>query len=257
MCLILMAYKKNLDFPFIFAANRDEFYERPTRVAGYWEERPDILAGRDLRDGGTWLGITRGGRFAALTNFRDLSVPYMGAPSRGELVSGFLMGESTTGEYLSYLKENGKRYNGFSLIFGRIHDLGYYCNRDSGSSLLPGVHGLSNAFLDVPWPKVRRGLEEMGKVLKKEKSPQPESLFNLLSDRTTPEDDHLPHTGVGLEWERILSPLFIASPVYGTRSATVIIIDRHGHVLFEERTFDREPQTWTAARFDFTLGEAQ
>jgi len=253
MCLILLAYKEHPDYPFIFAANRDEFYERPSQAADFWKEQPDILGGLDLRDGGTWLGMTRSGRFAALTNFRDPVAVKTGAPSRGELVSRFLQVEASPGQYLSYLEDNKERFNGFSMIFGRIDELFYYCNRDRGGPLAPGIHGLSNALLDVPWPKVRRGKQEIAALLKREPAPRADSLFRVLADQSKPQDVDLPQTGIGLDWERLLSPLFITSPVYGTCSATVIVADRHGSVTFEERTFSGGPEHWTAARFNYSL----
>jgi len=257
MCLILLAYKSHPEYPFVFAANRDEFYERPSLAADFWKERPDILGGLDLRGGGTWLGITRKGRFAALTNFRDPSAQKMDAPSRGELVSRFLKSGETAAQYLRFLEENGPRYNGFSLIFGQVDDLRYYCNRNGSGKLAPGIHGLSNACLDVPWPKVRRGTAELKRAVDHRRGVPTEELFTILADRSAPEDDNLPLTGVGLEWERVLSPLFIVSPVYGTRASTVIVIDRHGSVIFEERTFDEASQPWMTARFAFTLKDAR
>ncbi|MDD5169027.1 MAG: NRDE family protein [Syntrophales bacterium] len=256
MCLMLMAYRTHPDYPLIVAANRDEFYERPTQAADFWKNRPDILGGRDLRDGGTWLGITRKGRFAGLTNFRDPASLKTDAPSRGKLVSRFLTGSDNPSHYLDYLKQYGGRYNGFSLIFGEIDALYHYCNRSNGGLLTPGIHGLSNACLDVPWPKVLRGKEGVEQILKEERRIGPDAFFDLLFNRTRPEDDSLPQTGVGIEWERILSPLFIESPVYGTRSSTVIMVDRSGQVAFEERTFDNGPHSWTSVKVAYSMGEA-
>ena len=252
MCLVLMAYKMHPDYPFIFAANRDEFYDRPSQAADFWEEHPDILAGRDLRGGGTWLGITRHGRFAALTNFRDPSSLKTNAPSRGELVSRFLCDREHSEDFLTYLKENGQRYNGFNLIFGQMDTLFCYSNRHGGGPLEPGVHGLSNAFINVPWPKVERGKEKLAKILRNKVIRQ-KGLFAMLADHSKPADQFLPQTGVGLEWERLLSSMFISSPVYGTRSSTAILVDYRGRVSFEERSFNgREP--WMSARFDYVLG---
>ena len=255
MCLILLAYQTNPDFPFIFAANRDEFYDRPTREADFWEDRPDILGGLDLRDGGTWVGITREGRFAALTNYRDPATLKKHAPTRGALVSDFLSRKDTADRYMYDLEENGLLYNGFNMIFGSIDTLHYYCNCGRSGSLSPGIHGLSNAFLDDPWPKVRRGKEALSRSLNSGEEIRPETFFCILADRSQPDDRDLPRTGVDWEWERILAPSFIVSPIYGTRSATVIIADRRGHVTFEERTFQGQPEPWTSTRYDFTLTE--
>lgn len=255
MCLVLMAYKVHPVYPFIFAANRDEFYDRPSQTADFWEENPDILAGRDLRGGGTWLGMTRQGRFAALTNFRDPSSLMTNAPSRGELVRRFLDGKDRPEDYWAHLEENGRRYNGFNLLFGRPDALFCYSNRHGGGLIEPGVHGLSNATLDVPWPKVERGKEKLTKLLKSKRSLRQKDLFTLLTDRSKPADSLLPRTGVDLEWERVLSSMFISSPVYGTRSSTVILVDRRGKVSFEERSFIG-PEPWMAAKFDYVLGGA-
>jgi uncharacterized protein with NRDE domain len=153
MCLILLAYQTNPEYPFVLAANRDEFYDRPTESADFWADEPHILAGRDLQGGGTWLGLTRRGRFAALTNFRDPASLRADAPSRGELVSRFLSGNEDAPSFLAWLRGNGARYNGFSLLFGTTDDLYHYCNRDDGGPLAAGVHGLSNALLDTPGPR--------------------------------------------------------------------------------------------------------
>lgn len=257
MCLILIAYKTDPRCPFIVAANRDEFYERPTRAADFWPGHFDILGGRDLRDGGTWLGITRKGRFAALTNFRDPASVKPDAPSRGNLVSRFLTGDDDADRYLAYLKEIGPQYNGFSMLFGHPETLYYYCNRSGGGGILtPGVHALSNALLDTSWPKVQRGKEELARIVRENRWRDTEALFELLADRSRPPDESLPQTGVGLEWERILSPLFIESPAYGTRCSTVMTITGNRRVTFEERTFEGNPSCWTAAYFEYTLGDA-
>jgi len=256
MCLILLAHQTHLDYPFVLAANRDEFYDRPTEAADFWASEPHILAGRDLQGGGTWLGLTRRGRFAALTNFRDPASLRADAPSRGELVSRFLSGNENAPSFLTWLKENGTRYNGFSLLFGTKDGLFHYCNRDGGGPLAAGVHGLSNALLDTPWPKVSRGKDALARLLEKAPPLHLDRLFSLLADRSVPPDSELPHTGVGMAWERVLASRFIASPIYGTRSSTVIAIDRQCRVLFEERSFLGSPTPWLTSRFAFTLEDS-
>lgn len=252
MCLILFAWRMDEDFPLVLAANRDEFYERPSAPAAFWEDAPDLLAGRDLREGGTWLGITTKGRVAALTNYRDPASLKIGAPSRGRLVSDYLRSGEVPEAYLRGISSNSDRFNGFNLLVGDPGVLFCYSNRGARERLDPGIYGLSNRLLDTPWPKVERGKAALSVLLKDKKALSPEGLFALLADRTRPPDDRLPDTGVGLEWERVLSPLFIESPVYGTRSSTVLLIDRRGEVTFAEREFNGggDPRT---TRFAFRV----
>ncbi len=223
----------------IIAANRDEFYDRPTAPAAFWEDAPDLMAGRDLRSGGTWLGVTGTGRIAAITNYRDPRREKRDAPSRGHLVSGFLTGFMSIEEYQQFLQREGSTYNGFSLIFGDPGSLRFFSNRNGEPrALVSGIHGLSNHLLDTPWPKVARGKEELARVVAKGETVRAEELFAILSDRTVAADELLPDTGVGIELERLLSPLFTIAPAYGTRSSTVILIDRENRVFFSERTFN-------------------
>ena len=256
MCLILFAWKMHENFPLVLAANRDEFYERPSAPAAFWEDAPDLLAGRDLREGGTWLGITRAGRFAALTNYRDPASLKIGAPSRGRLVSDYLRCREIPEVYLRRIAPDADRFNGFNLLVGNPDDLFCFSNRGARERLDPGIYGLSNRLLDTPWPKIERGKTALLALLKEKKALSPDALFALLVDRTQPPDDRLPDTGVGLEWERILSPLFIESSVYGTRSSTVLLIDRRGSVTFVERVFNGTADPWMTARFDFRIGQA-
>jgi len=257
MCLILLSYRMHPLYPLIVAANRDEFYERPSAAADFWEESPEILGGRDLKDGGTWVGITRGGRFAALTNYRDPLSVKLDAPSRGWLVQNYLLGLEDPESYLQNLAGQADRYNGFSLIVGDRRRLYYYSNRGSCRELSPGFYGLSNRLLDTPWPKVEKGKEALKVILDKSEQPSPEDLFAALNDRSQPEDGRLPDTGVGVDWERILSPIFIESPDYGTRSSTVLIIDRNGWATFSEQSFNAHPEPWMTARFRFRIGPGQ
>lgn len=253
MCLILLAYKTHPSYPLILAANRDEFYDRPSAPADFWEERPDVLAGRDLKEGGTWLGITKKGRLAALTNYRDPLFIRPDAPSRGWLVRDFLCGTESPVRYLKDLSARAGRYNGFSLLFGDVSGLRFFSNRDGSSPLTPGLYGLSNRLLDTDWPKVRRGKERLAALLSHAEVPDPEGLFSLLADRARPEDSDLPDTGIGLEWERILSSIFIASPVYGTRSSILLMVDRRGRVMFMERVFNGGEEPWMTAKFEFSV----
>ena len=239
MCLILFSYKNHPRYRLVLAANRDEFYERPTRPLGFWPENPGILAGRDEQSQGTWLGFNRSGRFAALTNFRNLAVLKKNGPTRGNLVRDFLESDLGPGQYLEAVKQKASEYSGFNLLVGDTDDLLYFSNMDSAIQTVgPGFHGLSNAFLDTPWPKVKRGKRALVALVQDRQSLDAEDFFDLLADRRRPEDHELPDTGVGLELERVLSPIFIESPGYGTRSSAVILVDRDGGVRFEERTHD-------------------
>ncbi|MFO7601072.1 MAG: NRDE family protein [Candidatus Desulfacyla sp.] len=252
MCLLLLALEAHPAYKLIIAANRDEFYERPTAPAGFWDERPHILAGRDLRAGGTWFGITRKGRIGAITNYRDPAALKSAAPSRGRLVTDFLTGDEEPEAYLTRLSVSAGDYNGFNLVVGVKDRLCWYSNRGHGiRRILPGVHGLSNHLLNTPWPKISRAKAALKDILSNDPVLSPEPLLGMLLDRSIPGDDTLPDTGVGIELERILSPIFIASPGYGTRSSTILLIDRQDRVTFLERTHNSRPDQHTDATFQF------
>lgn len=255
MCLIFVALKSHPDHKLIIAANRDEYYDRPTAKASFWDESPGLLAGKDLRGGGTWLGITRSGRIAAITNYRDPSSIKSHAPSRGKLVVDFLLGRQNAVDYLERLDQKAAGYNGFNLLIGNKEELYFYSNRgDVARNLFSGVYGLSNHLLDTPWPKVTRAKKMFRKSLSEKTGPQPHAIFEILSDRSIPDDEDLPDTGVDLEWERILSPIFITSPAYGTRSSTLLLIDQNDHVTFIEKTFDPAGQdNPTTIRHEFQI----
>lgn len=266
MCLILFAIDQHPDFPWIIAANRDEYRERPTAPLGWWSDHPQVLAGRDLTAGGTWMGVTRQGRFAAVTNYRDARCVYPRGPSRGALVSDFLTGDMSPQTYLDQIAAQGQRYDGFNLLLGDIGSgLFYYCNRSCNSdrdcesrpnpegpiALSAGIYGLSNHRLDTPWPKVRKGKRLFAECLDTHGHAQEkvftDALFEVLADEAQPKDAELPDTGVGLAWERILAPLFINQPHYGTRSCSVIWLDHQNRLRVVERTTpqpghsDRQP----------------
>lgn len=230
MCLIVLAYNVHPRFPLVLAANRDEFHERPTAPAHWWPAAPHIFAGRDLRAGGTWLGITRSGRFAALTNYRDLHRPAKQGPSRGQLVRDALDGT------LDLPKTD--LYEGFNLLHGTMHELRYHNNIvPVDVPLPPGIHGISNALLNTPWPKVERAKETMLHALDRPDVELTDALFALLRDEVRATDERLPDTGLPLDMERAVSPVFIETPGYGTRCSTVVLVDAHGEVRFEERTW--------------------
>ena len=237
MCLIVLAWRTRGDLPLVVAANRDEWRERPTQAAHWWPDHPELFAGRDLRAGGTWMGVTRGGRFAAVTNFRDPSDRRTTARSRGGLVTDFLLSDDTPQAFISSLAPHASDYNGFNLLAGDGRTLWYFGSRGGlAREVAPGVHGLSNHLLDEPWPKVRRARETMARALG-EPDPAP-ILEAFLGEAVVAQDTELPDTGVGLAWERRLSPPLITGEDYGTRSSTTLTVDAQGHVRFRELTRD-------------------
>jgi len=237
MCLVAIAWHARPDLPLVVAANRDEWRDRPAEPAQWWSDRPGILAGRDLKAGGTWLGISRSGRFAAVTNFRDPSDRRSTARSRGELVADFLAASDEPVAYVERIARRAHEYNAFNLLVGDSATLWYFGSREGPPRpVAPGVHALSNHILDEPWPKVTRARRAMEAALR-EGDPAPR-LFEMLSDATLPHDNALPRTGVPLEWERRLSPALITGEDYGTRNSTVLARTENGATRFEERTRD-------------------
>ena len=240
MCLVTFAWTVRPGLPLVLAANRDEFFRRPTARAAFWADVPGLLAGRDLEAGGTWLGVTRSGRVAFLTNHRDPRAHREGAPSRGALVAAFLRGEENPGDFLRKKEREAALYNGFHLVVSDLVDLWYFTNTGGAPQRLdPGIHGLSNGPLGERWPKVTRSAERLARLLAGRRSPEPPALLDLLADREPAPDEELPSTGVPLEWERLLSASFVESETYGTRSSTVVLVSGDRRVRFVERTFER------------------
>lgn len=239
MCLIAFAWNAHPNFRLIVGANRDEWHDRPAAPAAWWNDHPEILAGRDLKAGGSWMGITRNGRFAAVTNFRDPGDKKSTVRSRGELVTDFLASAATPEKYLSALKRHSNEYNGFNLIVADTVSLAFFSSiRGEVEILPPGVYALSNHTLNEPWPKVKAaksaleaalGVETLQKALQM-------AVYDFLSDTVTPPDSALPDTGVGLAWERVLSPALIVTPTYGTRASTILSIANSDEVSFVEHT---------------------
>lgn len=253
MCLVLFAWKAHPDHALILAANRDEFYSRPTAPAAPWPEAPNVVAGRDRQGGGTWLGVTRTGRWAAITNFRDPREFSRQGPSRGGLVAEYLRTDRSPSDYVESVAADADEYNGFNLLVGDSGSVWWFSNRapDAAGPVDAGVHGLSNALLDTPWPKVTRGKRELSDLLS---GPAPDSsrLLEILMDRTLAADHGLPDTGVGPELERALSASFILTPGYGTRSSTALLIGRNSTVELVERTFT--PGTTRRTEIRYQLG---
>lgn len=244
MCVIYLAFRSDPRYRLVVAANRDEFHERPTSPMQPWGS--GILAGRDLRGGGTWMGLHRRGRFAALTNFRETAPPPAGAPSRGGLVVEALESESAPEPWLRDLETKGDAIAGFSLFVSDLETLAYYSNRGGGVRLLDaGIYAVSNGLLGDPWPKVVRGAAAFEERVKGAADPElTASLFEVLFDASGAEDGALPETGVGIDRERTLAPIFIRGSEYGTRSSSVIVIREEGVGSFYERTYgpDAEPK---------------
>ena len=235
MCLIALAWKARPDLPLVVAANRDEWRDRAAEPAHWWPDHPRLLAGRDLQAGGTWMGVTRAGRFAAVTNFRDPGDKRSTARSRGGLVTDFLLGDSDPRAFLHSLATRAGEYNGFNLILGDGESLWYFGSREGEARAIePGIHGLSNHLLDEPWPKVVRARMAMAAALQ-ERDPSG-TLFDMLSDGEGAPDAALPNTGVGISWERRLAGALITGNDYGTRCSTVVAFSSDAGISFEERT---------------------
>lgn len=239
MCIIYFAFNHIPDQPLILIANRDEYFARPTAAAAFWNDFPDIFAGRDLLGGGTWLGVTKSGRFAALTNFRESNAP-SGTHSRGELVTNFLTSEQQAIDYLREVESIRDDFSGFNLIVGEIgsrSEMFYYSNRADGiRNLPPGIYGLSNHLLDTPWPKVVKGKERFTALLRSGNASF-KSYFDILSDRSLAPDEDLPSTGIPFEAEKALSAVFIKTTGYGTRCSTVLRFNGDADWEFKERVF--------------------
>jgi uncharacterized protein with NRDE domain len=239
----------------ILAANRDEFYERPSAQADFWNENPDILAGKDLIVNGTWLGITKQGKIAAVTNYRDFYVykDRTEFKSRGKLVTKFLTENFSLPEYFSYISLHGNEYNSYNLIFGNSDELFHYSNISNRVTKIEnGIHGISNHLLNTAWPKVHWGKLRLRDIVSRDSFIYDE-IFDLLADSNQFDDELLPDTGVGIDYERVLSPIFIKSPIYGTRSSTLITIDRNNYIKFIERTFDHHADGFTFINHEFQI----
>jgi uncharacterized protein with NRDE domain len=265
MCLAVIAWQSHPDYPLVLAANRDEFYARSTRPASWWGQSVELLAGRDEEAGGTWLGIARSGRIALLTNVRAPSERNPHAPSRGTIVVSALQSAAPAGEWLRSQAPKLQAFNGFNLLVAEaalaarsVPRLVYFTNRRrAGPRLLaPGIYGLSNAFLDTPWPKVVRAVGGFACALARRVDA--DALLALMADRQPVRDSELPSTGVSLDWERALAPIQIRANGYGTRSTTIVTVRRDGVVNFIERSFEPDsPDVHRDRHFEFTLGKAR
>jgi len=238
MCLIAFAWRSHPRYHLVVAANRDEYFGRPAAPAGFWDDHPNVLAGRDLEAGGTWLGITLDGRFAALTNYRNPADKKTGAPSRGALVADFLTGRTGSEEYVRLVEKRAADYNGFSLLVGDVGSMFFFSNRsDRATRVAPGVHGLSNHLLDTPWPKVEKAKAGFAALL--DAPFDSEAAFGLLNDTERASGGELPSTGVSLELEERLSAIrILAVGRYGTRCSTALCFSQDGRIEFHERSYN-------------------
>lgn len=238
MCLIAFHLQDHPRYAFIMAANRDEFYDRPTAPARFWEEHPELLAGKDLLAGGTWLGISKTGRIAALTNYRDPLSVQQDLISRGDIVKDFLVSSEHATQFIDKLESQRMCYNGFNLLLGTPDELHYYSNMTSSGHPVPeGTHALSNKFLNTPWPKVDTARTLLSQYAETTQEIDHEILLDLMVKTDQADDHQLPDTGVGLDLERKLSSMFIHMPNYGTRCTTVITVTHEGQVAFTERSY--------------------
>ena len=255
MCLILFAWQAHPLYPLVVAANRDEFHNSLSAAADWWSDAPDLLAGRDLQAGGTWMGISRSGRFAAITNYRESQEPEPPLEfSRGHLVRNYLTSNEPAEEHAWRLKEVGEAYRGFSLLLGDGEDLVCTSNRiEEPLRIVPGSHALSNHLLDTDWPKAHHGRLRLDELLQTDRT-DAESLLDVLADRSLVPGEEPEAFDLRLAPERLTRLAFVMSPTYGTRSSTVLLLDRTGEVEYVERQFDAQGNALGTARFVFESG---
>ncbi len=255
MCLIFLSLHTHPTYKLIVAANRDEFYNRKTAPAAYWEDHPGLLGGRDLEAMGTWMAMTKTGKIAMVTNYRDPNNINPKAPTRGKLVSDYLIHAVPPDRYLKDLEPRGKEYNGFNLIVGDQDELFYYSNYGQGVGKIEnGFHGLSNHLLDTPWPKVTRVKDKFESILKAPKL-QPGTLLDALYDEQRAPARELPETGVGAEWEQALSSMFIKTGSYGTRCSTAVLVDKQNEVSYSERVYNTGDFSSKTNTFQFRINQ--
>ncbi len=253
MCLLVLAVRKHPGLPLIVAGNRDEFHTRPTQAARWWPDKRDIVGGRDLQAGGTWLAVQRNGRFAAVTNYRDAHREKAGLRSRGELVTGFLEAHAGVIDYLHSIDRDA--YAGFNLVVSDSRSAGYLSNRGAGMRELPaGIYGLSNATLDDPWSKVTRTKSRLADLIE-EDDVNETSLLRMLDDREKASADEVETNGLSFSMAHTLTAPFIVHPEYGTRCSTVMTVEDEGRVRFLERRFNPDGRVSGESKFAFESGQ--
>jgi len=253
MCLVVLAFKADPDTPLIVAANRDEFHARPTQAASWWADQPDIVAGRDLQAGGTWLGVSRTGRFATVTNYRDAQPTSARLRSRGHLVTEFLRGKQTPMNFLHALQ--GDDYAGFNLLLSDGSSLAYLSNRGAElQELTPGIYGLSNATLDTPWEKVARSKARLSELIDT-RSVNDTNLLRLLHDHEKGPVSEVKGERLPFAVAHAITAPFIITPEYGTRCSTIVRADRDGRWNFLERRFDASGRCEGDSQYSFSVVE--
>lgn len=256
MCLLFFAINRHSEYPLIVVANRDEYYHRPTQALHFWKDHPQVAAGKDLEKGGTWFGVCKNGRWAAVTNYREPDQSGV-STSRGNLVLEYLLTDLPPSAYLEGLLPQAQDFSGFNLVIGDLAEVHYFSNRHPEQKQLgPGTYGLSNHLIDTPWPKVVRGKDALSRIMQSS-TLSSDSLFNLLSDPLPARDDALPSTGVDIAFERLLSSAFIQGEAYGTRSSTVLLINRNNGLKLEERSYYGPPHlgsgTYSSVTYEFEI----
>ena len=241
MCLSVLAWNCHPRWRLLLVGNRDEFHARPTDPLGRWATTPggpQVLAGRDLQSGGTWLGVDDKGRCAVVTNFRAPGAPLQTGTSRGSLPLDFLAGPQSARRRAEAVLADAPRYSPFNLLLVDQTHCMHVDNHPAAAarSLEPGLHGISNGGLDLPWPKTVRLGAALAAWMESD-SVDMAPLWRALAVESVPADHELPDTGVGLELERMLAPAFIRGTTYGTRASTIAAIDHHGRGWISERRF--------------------
>lgn len=256
MCIAFVSWQNHAGFPLIVASNRDEFYNRPSDELKKWPDL-NVYAGRDLKEGGTWFGVTGTGRIALITNYRDPAEFSRKALSRGQLVLDYLKSEKTPFEFLKEVQKSGSRYNGFNLIAGSFEELYYFSNKKDGiQKLQPGFYGLSNAFLDSDWPKINYGKANFQMQVNRD----PEDLqgyYNLLTDQNQFPNDSLPDTGIGMEREKMLSSVFISTPEYGTKSSNLLFFTKNNQIRMHERIWQPGKPGYQDHSIEFRINKSK
>ncbi len=238
MCLISIAYQCHPKYKLILLANRDEFYQRPTKEAHWWEEDNSVFGGKDLQAGGSWLSVSKKGKIGAITNYRMPSRVIKNKTSRGQILGDYMLSDHEEKNYIDKISSSAENYEGYNLLFGSQDKLYHYSNINQKlTTINPGIHALSNHLLNTPWPKVEKAKKVMDELIESGNVFDVDTAFTLFSDKQIAPDDQLPYTGIGLNYERYLSSIFIDIPQYGTRATTLLLIDNKNQVFFEEREY--------------------